>query len=167
MNKMLILSILLTLGLFITSCATGAKTTARVGEPAPDFKLKSLEGQSVSLNDFKGKPILINFWSTRCDPCVYEMPYLQEVYDEWSGKGLTLLAINMGESSSEVGVFMRDLNLSLPVLLDTELKAAQKYNIIAIPTTFFIDKDGIIQEKIIGAFSNKAEIEMRLSKIVK
>jgi len=78
-----------------------------------------------------------------------------------------LLTINRGESSSTVKGFMQKRNLSLPVLLDTELVVAQRYNIMGIPTTFFIDKDGIIQEKVIGAFPNKAEIEKRLSKIVK
>ncbi len=133
---------------------------------APDFQLPNLEGQTISLSDLKGKPVLLNFWSTRCNPCVAEMPYLQEIYDEWSGKGLMLLAINGGESSSTVKGFMQNHNLSLPVLLDTELVAFQRYNIVGIPTTFFIDKDGVIQEKIIGAFPNKAEIEKRLSKIV-
>ena len=134
---------------------------------APDFQLPNLEGQTISLSDLKGKPVLLNFWATWCGPCVSEMPYLQEIYDEWSGKGLMLLTINRGESSSTVKGFMQKRNLSLPVLLDTELVVAQRYNIMGIPTTFFIDKDGIIQEKVIGAFPNKAEIEKRLSKIVK
>ena len=170
MNKILkvILAITLTLGLVMTVCSCGSEPTeARVGQPAPNFKLQSPDGQSVSLKDHKGKPVLLNFWSTQCPPCVYEMPYLQEAYDEWSGKGLIMLAINMGESSSTVKGFMQSYNLSLPVLLDTELVVAQMYNIVGIPTTFFIDKDGIIREKIIGAFPNKAEIENRLSKIVK
>ena len=169
MNKILkvILPIILTLGLAITVGSCGSEPTeARVGQPAPDFQLQNLDGQSVSLNDLKGKPVLLNFWSTRCPPCVAEMPYLQEIYDEWSGKGLMLLAINGGESSSTVKGFMQNHNLSLPVLLDTELVAVQRYNIVGIPTTFFIDKDGVIQEKIIGAFPNKAEIEKRLSKII-
>ena len=166
MNK--ILTIILTLGLLITTCATGCNPTeARVGQPAPDFKLKNVDGQSVSLDDFKGRPVLINFWKTSCLPCVYEMPFLQEIYDEWSGKGLMLLAINGGEGSSTVKIFMQIHNLSLPVLLDTKLAVTRKYNIIGIPTTFFIDEDGIIQEKVTGAFPNKAEIEKRLSKIVK
>jgi len=167
MNKILkvILPIILTLGLVVTSCSEPSE--ARVGQPAPDFQLQNLDRESVSLNDLKGKPVLLNFWATWCGPCVSEMPYLQEIYDEWSGKGLVLLAINGGESSSKVSNFLQNYNLSLPVLLDTEGIVAQRYNIMGIPTTFFIDKDGIIQEKVIGAFPNKAEIEKRLSKIVK
>lgn len=87
------------------------------------------------------------------------MPYLQEIHDEWSGKGLMLLTINVGEGSSTVKEFMQNYNLSLPVLLATAGAVFQRHNVIGIPTTFFIDKDSIIQEKIIGAFSSKAEIE--------
>ena len=138
----------------------------RVGNLAPDFQLQNLDGQSISLSGLQGKPVLLNFWATQCPPCRSEMPYLQEIYNEWSDKELTLVAINIGESSAKVERFMQSQNLSLPVLLDTKQDVAQKYGIQYIPTTFFIDKDGIIQEKIIGAFSGKAQIEMGLSKII-
>jgi peroxiredoxin len=169
MNKMLkvILPIILILGLSITGCAAESESAeAKVGQPAPNFQLKNLDGESVSLKDLKGKPVLLNFWSTRCNPCVREMPFLQEIYDEWSSKGLILLAINIGDGPSAIKGFLQDHNLALPVLLDIEGTLAQRYNIIGIPTTFFIDTDGVIQEKIIGAFPNKAEIEKRLPKIV-
>ena len=94
------------------------------------------------------------------------MPYLQEIFEEWSGKGLVVLAINVGESHSNVEEFMQSNNLSLPVLLDIKQAVAIKYNIQFFPTTFFIDKDGIIQVKTIGAFPNKAAIEEKLSKII-
>jgi len=169
MSKMLkaILVIMLISGLLITGCSADSEpSTATIGKPAPNFQLQNLDGQSISLNDLKGKPVLVNFWATWCHPCVSEMPYLQEIYGEWSGKGLILLAINIGESSSEAEQFLQDHNLSLPVLLDTNKAVARRYNIRGIPTTFFIDKDGIIQEKIVGAFPNKAAIENRLIKIM-
>jgi len=168
MNKMLtaILVMILTSGLLITGCSAGSEPTATVGKAAPDFELQNLDGQSISLSDLKGKPVLINFWATWCGPCVFEMPYLQEIHDEWSGKGLMVLAINRGESSSKVEQFLQSNNLSLPVLLDTKLDVFRRYNIRSIPTTFFIDKDGIIQVKVIGAFPNKEAIENRLSKIM-
>jgi len=166
MNKTLkiILAVILVLGLVITACSEPAEV--QVGQPAPNFQLQNLDGQSISLSDFKGKPVLINFWATRCGPCIYEMPYLQEIYDEWSGKGLILLAINVGEGSSTVKGFMQNYNLSLPVLLDTDGAAFRRYNVTILPTTFFIDENGIIQEKKLGAFRDKTEIEKRLSKIM-
>ena len=155
--------ITLTSMLLVTGCSS---PVARVGESAPGFRLENLDGQSVSLNDFRGKPVLLNFWATLCRPCVYEMPYMQQVYEEWSGKGLVVLAINIGENPSKVQEFLQALNLSLPVLLDTKENAASKYNIIAIPTSFFIDSDGIIREKIIGAFPSKEAIEKQLDSIM-
>jgi len=169
MNKMLkvILLLILTLGLLVTGCSPPSEPSeARIGGRAPDFELNSLDGQTISLSDFRGKPVLLNFWASWCGPCVFEMPFLQEIYDEWSGKGLILLAVNIGESSSKVKEFLQKHNLSLPVLLDTKKVAAQKYNIAAIPTTFFIDKDGIIREIFLGAFPDKEVIEKKLSKII-
>ena len=139
----------------------------KAGDLAPGFVLQYLDGQSVSLGDLRGKPVLMNFWATRCPPCVSEMPYLQEIYNEWSETELMLLAINTGESSTKVNDFIQSHSLSLPVLLDTKQDVAQRYNIQYIPTTFFIDKDGIIQAVKIGAFPNKEAIEDDLTKIMK
>jgi len=169
MNKMLkvITIATLVLGLLVTGCASESEPSeARVGGVAPDFQLDTLDGQTITLSDLRGKPVLINFWASWCGPCVSEMPYLQEIYKEWSGRGIELLAINIGEDSSTVKGFMQKHNLSLPVLLDTQKAVARRYNIAGIPTTFFLDKDGIIQEKIIGAFPNKEAIEKRLDKII-
>ena len=137
-----------------------------MGEPAPNFKLQNLDGQSISLSDFRGKPVLLNFWATWCLFCHAEMPYFQEISEEWSDRGLAVLAINWGESPSKVKEFLQSQGLSLPVLLDAKKKVAQKYNVPPIPTTFFIDKDGIIQVKIIGAFPSKGAIEKHLSSII-
>jgi len=163
----LALTIILALGLLMSGCSSKSEPkTAHPGDIAPDFQLQNLDGETISLSDFEGKPVLINFWKTTCPPCVYEMPYMQQIYDEWSGKGLVFLAINIGESSSTVKNFMQSHHLSLPVFLDDKMQVAHDYNISAIPTTFFIGKDGVIREKIIGAFPNKEEIENRLAKIV-
>ena len=162
-----ILLVILTLMLLLAGCSAGCgPLVARVGEPAPDFQLQDLDGQDISLRDLRGKPVLINFWATWCRPCVFEMPYLQQIYEEWSGEGLVLLTINIGESPTRVKGFLENYNLSLPALLDTKKNVARKYNITGIPTTFFIDKDGIIQEKIVGAFPSKGAIEKYLSQII-
>ncbi len=173
MNKILkvMLLIILTLGLLITGCSVGSSQesptpTPEVGKPAPDFELQNLDGQSISLSDLQGKPILLNFWAIWCPPCRSEMPYMQEIHEEWSDKGLVLLAIDIGEGPSQIKEFLDANNLSLPVLLDSDKSVAQKYNISNIPTTFFIDKDGIIQEKVIGAFPSKTAIEKHLGSII-
>ena len=171
MNKglklILLMLIILASGLLITGCSGGSKPAPgpRVGKPAPDFQFQTSDGQSSSLSNLRGKPVLINFWATRCAPCVYEMPLLQEIHDEWSEKGLVLLAVNIGESSSQVNEFMQALGLTFPAALDSDGDIAQKYNLIGIPSSFFVDKDGVIQAMRIGAFRNKTEIVDSLSKI--
>ncbi|MBA7467409.1 Thiol-disulfide oxidoreductase ResA [subsurface metagenome] len=179
MNKVpkAILPAILTLVLLLAGCFAspelldGESPTApvegtQVGNLAPDFQLQNLDGQTVPLSNLRNKPVLINFWATWCSPCRSEMPYIQEIYEEWTDKGLVLLAINIGESSSEVEEFMQGNNFSFTVLLDTKQDVAQKYNIQYIPTTFFIDKDAIIQYKLTGAFQSKAQIEDKLSIIM-
>ena len=101
------LVLILTTGLLIPGCSSPSKSAGaaqgpQVGKQAPDFQLQSLDGQSVSLSSFQGKPVLINFWATWCPPCRGEMPYIQQVYEEWSDKGLVILAIDIGENPSTV-----------------------------------------------------------------
>ncbi|MFC1870548.1 peroxiredoxin family protein [Chloroflexota bacterium] len=161
-------------GLVASGCATGSAPSdtsaptegTRIGNLAPDFQLQSLAGHTVSLSGQRGQPVLLNFWASWCGPCVSEMPFLQEIYEQWSGRGLVLLGINIGESSDKAEQFMQSHELSFPVLLDIKTEVARKYNISGIPTTYFIDQNGVIQEVIIGAFSSKAKIEQSLSKII-
>jgi thiol-disulfide isomerase/thioredoxin len=139
------------------------------GRPAPEFLLQDLGGQTVSLDDLKGKPVMINFWATWCGPCRMEMPFIQEVYKdpEWQKTGLVILAVNLMESASAAAEFMKDNGLHFKVLLDAEGKVGKMYNISAIPTTYFIDKNGIIWDVKIGTFRSKAEIEWKLLNLVK
>jgi len=165
--KKVILLVILVSGLIIAGCSFGSESSvALTGKLAPDFHLQNLDGQSVSLSDFRGKTVLINFWTTWCPPCRYEMPFLQEIYDEWSDRGLMVLAVDIGERPAKVKEFVRSNNLTLPVLLDTERDTVQKYVISAYPTTFFIDKDGIILGRITGAFPSKEAIEKVLVEIM-
>jgi len=169
MNRILkvILVTIFVLGSLTTACqSNGVPDEApQAGKPAPQFQLANPDGQLVSLSDLRGKLVLINFWASWCGPCRQEMPYIQQIYNEWQAKGMVLLAINIGESPSQVEEFMQSQGLSFPVLLDTEGKVAGQYGIRAIPTSFFIDRDGIIQDMKVGAFQSTAEIESSLSKL--
>jgi thiol-disulfide isomerase/thioredoxin len=159
--------------LLITGCAnetTNETTTAtrgpQVGSLAPEFNLVNLEGNYISLDSFRGKPVLLNFWATWCSPCRIEMPYLQRIYDEWTDKGLVLLTVNIGESITVAKNFMQENGFTMPVLLDSSRVTLDRYQITGIPTTYFIDKDGIIQGKRVGSFTNKETIEQSLTKIM-
>ena len=161
----MVLALMLVSGLVMVGCSSPAQGP-QIGKLAPDFKLSNLEGQSVSLGDFRGKPVLLNFWASWCGPCRYEMPFIQEIYEEWSDKGLIILTVNLQENPSQVKEFVESFGFSFPVLLATNREVPLAYNIRGIPATFFIDKDGIIQDIKIGAFAGKTEIESRLSKIM-
>ncbi|MFC1929588.1 TlpA family protein disulfide reductase [Chloroflexota bacterium] len=174
-SMMAIVLLLASLALVAVNCSRSLKTSAEtadgsvsgtnIGNLAPDFQMQSLSGEDVSLQSFRGRPVLLNFWASWCGPCRVEMPFLQGIFDdrEWSSKGLVILTVNIGESSDTVKKFMEANQLSLPVVLDRDQKVAREYNIRAIPTTFFIDENGIIRDRVIGAFPNKSEIEKRLS----
>ena len=166
------LALILSVGLAITGCSSNSASSTqgtqgtKVGDQAPDFQLDNLAGTSVSLSDFRGNPVMLNFWATWCGPCVREMPAIQSMYEEQSIKGLVLLAVNLGGTSSQVKEFLQNNDLFLPVLLDIDREVAQKYGIQYIPTTFFIDKEGIIQVVKVGPFPNKEAIESDLDKIM-
>ena len=139
---------------------------SQVGDLSSDFQLKDLDGKTVSLRDLQGSPVMLNFWATWCPPCRNEMPYLQQIYEEWQDKGLVILTINLRESTYTVRQFMQDNNYSLPVLLDTNGNVSNKYDVAAIPTTFFIDEYGVIQARKVGSFSSKQQIEDYLIQIM-
>ncbi len=159
------LAIILSLGILCAGCGEGTPQNPWIGKPAPDFQFQGADEQLTSLSNLQGSPVLLNFWATTCPPCAYEMPFLQQIYDEWQEKGLVLLAINIGESPSDVEGFMQSQELSLPVLLDSRGEVAGQYGIHHIPATFFIDREGIIQEVKVGSFQSTAEIEDSLSQL--
>jgi thiol-disulfide isomerase/thioredoxin len=160
-----VLVVILSLVVLVAGCGGGASQDSLIGKPAPDFQFQGSEGQSFSFDNLKGGPVLLNFWASYCGPCASEMPYLQQIWDEWQGAGLIVLTINIGESPSTVDNFMQSRGLSLPVLLDSDGVIAYQYGIQAIPTTFFIDSQGIIQHVQVGAFHSAAEIEDKLSQL--
>ena len=136
-----------------------------VGQKAPDFKMMKSDGTTSYLSDFD-QPVVLNFWNTGCRFCVVEMPLLEEVYNEKREEGLILLTVNIAESLETVSKFLDEHQISIPVLLDTSASITQRYLVQYLPTTFFIDADGIIQDKAVGAFRNKADIQKHLDKIM-
>ena len=142
---------------FLSGCINSDESNG--GE---EFVFTALDGSQIHLSDYRGKVVILDLWATWCNPCRVEMPYIQEVFEDGKGVGLVLLAINVGETSSKVKEFMEKNGLSFPVLLDTDTSVAQDYNVRGIPSTFFIDKDGIIKDRKIGAFSSKADLDWRL-----
>lgn len=127
---------------------------AAIGEPAPYFSLSTLDGQKVSLDQFTGRPIIINFWASWCEPCGMEMPFLQAIFSKYESTGLMVLGINSSERDSrgDVEGFLEEHPVTFPILLDGEdVKVSGQYGIHGLPASFFIDEDGILRRIQIGA----------------
>ncbi|WP_226659427.1 peroxiredoxin family protein [Pseudalkalibacillus hwajinpoensis] len=134
------------------------------GNRAPDFTLYSLEGKEVSLSNFKGKVTFINFWTTWCPPCKEEMPDMQEFYEQDAKQfDAEILAVNLttNESSSQVVKdFANKNHLTFPILMDTKGQQMETFAAITIPTTYVIDKNGIIMKKVIGPMTKEMMIDL-------
>jgi peroxiredoxin len=138
----------------------------KVGRQAPDFALPDLEGVKIRLSDLRGKPVVLNFWATWCGYCVEEMPLLQKVQDAKAGIGLVILAINSGETGARVKEFIQTNGYTFTVLLDRYQDVVPFYKVRGLPTTFFIDAEGVIRDIKVGAFVSMEQIENSLEKIM-
>ncbi|MCA9993572.1 MAG: TlpA family protein disulfide reductase, partial [Anaerolineales bacterium] len=111
----------------------------------PSFVLADLAGNPVSLADFRGQPVIINFWATWCAPCRIEMPELQAAYDQYQADGLVILAVNREEDLATVqAYFVDEMGLTFTALLDEQAFAANVYNVFNMPTTYFVDPAGMV-----------------------
>ncbi len=136
---------------------------ANLGQTAPDFTLKTPDGQTMRLSDLKGRPVMVNFWATWCAPCAIEMPALEETYRKYKDQGLVVLAVNQAETPDKVAQYMHDHSLTFPTVLDTDTSIAQLYRVTGYPTTWLIDRQGNLQQLRRGAFTSSAQIEAMLS----
>jgi len=117
---------------------------------AKDFRLKNLDGEFVSLSDFKGRVVMINFWATWCPPCRKEMPSMQRAWEVYQKNNVMMLAVHIGGDVDEIWSFVSEFNLDFPVLIDADSKVSNAWPILGIPTSFIIDKQGRIAYRAIG-----------------
>jgi peroxiredoxin len=120
----------------------------KAGDPAPDFQLQDMKGESVRLSSFRGKPVVLHFWATWCPHCLSEMPLLQEANRELCAGGTRVLAVNLGEPRRKVERYAQEHHLDLTILLDARGKAAQAFGVIGLPATVIVDAQGRIQAQI-------------------
>ncbi len=140
---------------------------AMTGFLAPDFTLTALDGSTVQLSSLRGKPVIVNFWATWCPPCRAEMPELEEVWQKYKRGDLMLLGVNQGENAATVNRFKQQIvDFSFPVLLDTRREVGSLYGVRAMPTTFFIDAAGRIQDVKVGGPMDTAMLLDGVNKIV-
>ena len=126
---------------------------AAVGRPAPDFTLPTLEGDAVSLSDYRGRPVLMNFWATWCAPCRLEMPELVRAYNTHQAEGFVVLAVDLTDQDSidDVRAFVEEFDMTFPVLLDeTGAVYNELYRLLGLPMSVFVDREGRIERIYIG-----------------
>jgi cytochrome c biogenesis protein CcmG/thiol:disulfide interchange protein DsbE len=125
----------------------------KVGSPAREFELESLSGKTVSLQDLRGKPVVLNYWATWCIPCEAEMPLLQESFERYPG--MEVLGINFAEHPADVQAFVDKQALTFEILLDPRAIIQSLYRVRGYPTTYFVDGEGIIQGIHIGVLNQR------------
>lgn len=159
--------------IFVSADRSGASTAGEIPAPregflAPDFSLQTLEGETVTLSALRGRAVLVNLWATWCPPCRAEMPAIQKLYDEYKDQGFVVLAVNMTyqDDARAIAPFMQENNLSFPVLLEETGEMARKYELRSLPSSFFINRDGIIQEVVIGGPMSEALLRTRIETIL-
>lgn len=147
------------LALFLVADATGVFAAGgapvRVGSNPPRVALASLNGTTVRVpDDFRGKVLLLHFWAGGCSSCKEEMPAMEKLYRQYGNKGLVILAVNVGQSKDIVQKLAREMGISYPVLLDPDQKMARNYDVIGVPRTYLVDRNGVIRYKILGSSSD-------------
>ncbi len=126
------------------------------GDLAPDFLLEGLDGNDVQLSKFRGQPVVINFWATWCRPCREEMPNLVKAYDQYRSQGLVILGVDLQEGKSLIEPFARDFGIDYPIAIDRIGSVGDEYRLLGLPTTYFVDRSGVIKSEYTGPFLENA-----------
>ncbi len=156
----LLVALLLYMALFTNSGQV--VSSLQEGKPAPEFKLKTIDGREVSLSDYRGKVVLINFWATWCPPCKEEMPLFESVYRKYKDRGFEILAVSTDTDIDVVKKFVGEYKLSFVVLYDDK-NIASLYNVQGLPTSFLVDREGKIVKVRLGKYK---EIERDIKKLL-
>jgi len=149
--------------------STSSPAAPQKGFSAPDFELQAIDGETIRLSDLHGQPVLINLWATWCPPCREEMQTIEKVYNEYKEQGLQVLAVNMAyqDDPRKIEHFVTEQNLTFPVLLDESGNMANDYQMRSLPSSFFIRRDGVIAEVVIGGPMAEALLRTRIENILK
>jgi peroxiredoxin len=160
--------------IFISADRTNTSTAGLIPAPqqgflAPDFELPTTSGETVKLSDLRGQAVLVNLWATWCPPCRAEMPAIEKIYNEYKDRGLVVLAVNMTyqDTLSDISPFVNEYGLTFPILTDETGSVGASYQLRSLPSSFFIGRDGIINEVVIGGPMAEALLRARVEEILK
>jgi cytochrome c biogenesis protein CcmG/thiol:disulfide interchange protein DsbE len=140
----------------------------QAGFSAPDFSLNSPDGETYTLSNLRGQAVLVNLWATWCPPCRAEMPAIERVYREYKDRGLVVLAINMTSQDDPFAIapFVQEYDLTFPILLDETNQVAAAYQLRSLPSSYFINREGMIHEVVIGGPMSEALLRTRIEQIL-
>jgi peroxiredoxin len=139
----------------------------RARAPAADFTAARLDGTQARLGDLRGKVVFLNFWATWCPPCQDEMPSMEALYQQFRGKDLEFLAVDIQEDKDEVAAFMKEYGLTFPAALDSTGRISDQYGIRGIPATFIIDREGGVIAAVVGSRDwNTPEVAAALEALI-
>ncbi len=127
------------------------------GKLAPNFLLETLDGKEMRLSDLRGQPVVINFWATWCQPCRKEVPELVAAYNSYRERGLVILGVNLQEGKGIVRPFAEDFGMNFPILIDRDGEVGDEYRVLGLPTTYFVDRDGVVRSVFTGPFIEKGQ----------
>jgi peroxiredoxin len=169
--------LLLALGaawIWLSQAPLGGTTSGQIPAPqagflAPDFSLPVGDGQVITLSELRGQPVLVNIWATWCPPCRAEMPAMQEIYHEVKDSGFTILAVNATnqDNAAEAIAFGESLGLGFPILFDHAGEVSRLYEVRALPSSFFIDAQGVIREVVVGGPMSEALLRIRIEELIR
>ncbi len=149
----------------LLGCTRSDERSTVASGDAPNFKLKDLNGKTVQLSDFKGKPVVLDFWATWCQPCRDSIPGIAKLNADYAGKGLVILAISVdGDAAADISTFQKEHGMTYTVLMGTD-EVADQYSVRTIPMVVIIDKSGKILKRFLGS-GNEEEIEQTVKQLL-
>ena len=175
-TTVMIAVLILSVGWTFASRAPSAATTGgapppspREGFSAPDFTLDLLGGGQVQLSELRGQPVMINLWASWCPPCRAEMPAIEKVYRAYKDRGLVVLGVNttFQDNEADAAAFVREFGLTFLIPLDRDGSVSKRYQLRGLPSTFFVDRNGIIRSVVVGGPMSEALIQSKVEGLLK
>ena len=151
-----------------SATTSGLIPSPREGFLAPDFTLDTIDGGQITLSDLRGQVVVVNLWTSWCPPCRAEMPAINSVYQANKAQGLEVLAVNVTnqDSAEAAAAFAQEFGLTFPILLDRDGAVSRRYLLQALPTTYFIDRQGVIRAVVPGGPMSETLIQSKIADLL-